>query len=325
MLAKITRHGVSALLIALMMACRAAGQQSLTPTQLAGEANGLSDLSKLGSYQLKAIVAVGSDKHGATGTLILDHEQENTRQQLEFTDYREVSLTRGDAGYFEHHPPIALYVAERLRRFDELWWVGIPAGSEVGTLSSAKVHGAQALCFNAHREMHSQLRYCFDSATHLLLSRTTTQETGLEIFFLDYQDIDGVHLPRTIRFVVPEQVAMEVRDIAVVKTTFDPAHFAAPPGAKGFKTCKHLEPPLHTKGASPEYPGMAKLKHLQGDARLAVTIDENGKVTRIAPLSGQPIFLEAARDALKEWEYKPATCPSGPVQADAIVVVKFHM
>ena len=77
-----------------------AAQQAITPSQLADQANAISDLSKLGSYKLKAIVAVGDEKHGATGTLTVDHDQENTRQELEFTDYHEVSLTRGDTGYF---------------------------------------------------------------------------------------------------------------------------------------------------------------------------------------------------------------------------------
>jgi hypothetical protein len=125
-----------------------AAQQVPTPSQLIEQANAASDLSKVASYRLKAIVAVSESKHEATGTLTVDHDQQNTRQELEFTDYHEVSLTHGDTGYFQNSPSIRLYVAERLRTFDELWWVGIPPESEVGEVSPAKVHGVQALCFS---------------------------------------------------------------------------------------------------------------------------------------------------------------------------------
>lgn len=322
---KSIRQVLAILFLCSTLVLRSAGQQPLTPQQLADEANTLSDLSKLESYRLKAIVAIGNDKRGATGTLTLDHDQENTRQELEFTDYHEVNLTRGNLGYFYHKPAISLYVAERVRRFDELLWVGIPLGSEVGTVRLAKVNGVQALCFIMSPEKYTHIRNCFDATTHLLLSRTTTAEGGLETVFLDYHEIDGVHVPGTIRFIEPEQAAMEVHDIAAMKMSFEPAHFAPLSGVRSFPTCRHLEPPIPVKRVNPEYPQIAKLKHLQGDAHLLVTVGENGKVVKVAALSGHPAFVEAASDALKQWEYKAATCPSGPTEDEVIVVVQFHI
>src|SRR5258707_4512596 len=91
------------------MSCfRVAAQQPLTPSQLADQANAISDLSRLGPYKLKAIVAVGDEKHGAAGTLTVDHDQENTRQELEFTDYHEVTVIRGETGYFQRKPAVPL-------------------------------------------------------------------------------------------------------------------------------------------------------------------------------------------------------------------------
>src|ERR1051325_11249687 len=113
------------LLCCMPLLCHAV-QQPLTPSQLADQANSISDLSKLGSYELKAIVAVGDEKHGATGTLTVDHDQQNTRQELEFTDYRELSLVRGDTHYYRRIPAIPVFAAERIRDFDELWRVSIP-------------------------------------------------------------------------------------------------------------------------------------------------------------------------------------------------------
>jgi TonB family protein len=304
-----------------------AAQQALTPSQLADQANAISDLSKLGSYKLKAIVAVGDEKHGATGTLTVDHDQENTRQELEFTDYHEVSLIRGDTGYFRRKPSVPLYVAERIRDFDELWWVAIPSGSEVDAVSSAKVHGVQALCFTVRPDKTTHIRYCFDAATHLLMSsRASHADDNVEILFLDYQEIDGVHFPGTIRFLEEEKAAEEVRKVAIIRMAFEPANFAPLADARGFHTCRHLVPPRPAKRVNPQYPEIARIKHLQGKVYLLAMVGEDGRVQKVTPLGGHPVLAGAAMDAVKQWEYKPATCPSGPTAIDGVVVVvQFHM
>jgi TonB family protein len=304
-----------------------AAQQALTPSQLADQANAISGLSKLGSYKLKAIVAVGDEKHGATGTLTVDHDQENTRQELEFTDYHEVSLIRGDTGYFRRKPSVPLYVAERIRDFDELWWVAIPSGSEVDAVSSAKVHGVQALCFTVRPDKTTHIRYCFDAATHLLMSsRASHADDNVEILFLDYQEIDGVHFPGTIRFLEEEKAAEEVRKVAIIRMAFEPANFAPLADARGFHTCRHLVPPRPAKRVNPQYPEIARIKHLQGKVYLLAMVGEDGRVQKVTPLGGHPVLAGAAMDAVKQWEYKPATCPSGPTAIDGVVVVvQFHM
>lgn len=302
-------------------------QQTLTPSQLAEQANTLSDLSRLNFYKLKAIVAVGDEKHGATGTLTVDHDQENTRQELEFTDYHEVSLTRGDTGYFQRKPTVPLYVAERIRHFDELWWVTIPSDSQVDAVSSAKVHGVQALCFTVRPDKFAHTRYCFDGATHLLLSaRSSHADDDMETLFLDYQEIDGVHFPGTVRFLQQEKAAEEVRKVAVVKMALEPANFTPPADARSFRTCHHLVPPRPLKQVNPEYPGIARIKQLQGMVYLLVMVGEDGRVQKVTRLRGHPVLAEAAMDAVKQWEYKPATCPSGPTSIDGLIVaVQFHM
>jgi TonB-like protein len=299
-------------------------QQAPTPSQLIEQANAASDLSRLGPYRLKAIIAVGESRHGATGTLTLDHDQQNTRQELEFTDYHEVSLTRGDIGYFQNSPAIRLYVAERVRDFDELWWVGIPPESEVGTVSSAKVHGVKALCFTARPDKFSKIRYCFDAATHLLVSRSEHGSEDLEILYQNYQELDGVHFPATIRFAEEDKAAMEVRNIAAVKMAHDPGSFTPPAGSRGFNTCQHLMEPRLMKRVDPQYPGIPQLRNMAGIVYLLVNVGEDGKVRKVTPLRGTPGFVEVAADAMKQWEYKPALCPSGPVENTRIMMFRFH-
>lgn len=299
-------------------------QQIPTPSQLIEQANAASDLSRLGSYRLKAIVTAGEGKHGATGTLTVDHDQQNTRQELEFTDYHEVSLTRGDTGYFQNSPSISLYVAVRIRDFDELLWVGIPPESELGEVSPAKIHGVQALCFTVRPDKFNSARYCFDATTHLLLSRSIHNSGDMEIFFQDYQELDGVHFPGTIRFADENAPAMEVRKVAAVKMAQEPAIFDPLKGSRSFHTCRHLIEPRPIKQASPEYPRIAHVKNIAGTVQLLIKVGEDGKVKKVTPLRANPEFLEAATNAVKQWEYKPALCPSGPVEYSKTVLIQFH-
>ena len=60
----------------------------------------------------------------------------------------------------------------------------------------------------------------------------------------------------------------------------------------------------------PEYPPLAKMARIQGDVVLEVTIDEEGKVTNLEVVSGHPLLVKAALDAVHQWRYaKPAVAP----------------
>jgi TonB family protein len=73
------------------------------------------------------------------------------------------------------------------------------------------------------------------------------------------------------------------------------------------------------------YPQMARIAHIQGNVILHVLIDKQGHVADIKPMSGHPILVQAALDAVKQWEYQPFLLNGEPAQVETAVVVKFHM
>jgi hypothetical protein len=191
----------------------------------------------------------------------------------------------------------------------------------VGEVSPAKVHGVHALCFTVKPDKFTKTRYCFDATMHLLLSHTAND---METLFQDYQELDGVRFPATIRFSEENKVAMEVRKVAAVKMAQEPALFEPLKGSRGFHTCQHLMPPRPVKLVKPEYPPIAQVQNIPGTVHMLMTVGEDGKVKRVTPLRGDPQFVESATNALKQREYKPALCPSGPVEHRGIVVFQFH-
>jgi len=82
-------------------------------------------------------------------------------------------------------------------------------------------------------------------------------------------------------------------------------------------------PPKLLKPASPVYPPDAMRNYITGDVRAEVLIDASGHVADVKVLSGPQALRQAAVDALKQYQYSPATQAGKPAQSKATEVVKF--
>jgi TonB family protein len=118
---------------------------------------------------------------------------------------------------------------------------------------------------------------------------------------------------------------MEVRKVAAVKMAQEPALFDPLQGSHSFHTCQHMVEPRPVKRVNPEYPRIALVKKISGLVYVLVKVGEDGKVKKVTPLRGNPELVESATHAVKQWEYKPALCPSGPVEFSLTAIIQFHM
>ncbi|HEY7406330.1 MAG TPA: energy transducer TonB [Candidatus Angelobacter sp.] len=82
---------------------------------------------------------------------------------------------------------------------------------------------------------------------------------------------------------------------------------------------------LKLNAPSPQYPQMARIAHIQGDVVLQATISKNGTVENLHALSGHPILIQAALDAVRQWRYKPYVLNGEPVEVETTIKVQFHM
>ena len=74
----------------------------------------------------------------------------------------------------------------------------------------------------------------------------------------------------------------------------------------------------------PVYPEMARRMKLVGRVELEAVVDEQGRVESVEVKSGNPILRMAARDALKQWKFKPFTRDGRPVKAIVPVAFEFQ-
>ena len=81
--------------------------------------------------------------------------------------------------------------------------------------------------------------------------------------------------------------------------------------------------PKLLKAVNPEYPADAMRKYVTGDVRVEATVNAKGKVREAKAMFGPAVLQAAAVDAVKQYEYAPATQGGKPVAAKVSVMVKF--
>jgi protein TonB len=78
-------------------------------------------------------------------------------------------------------------------------------------------------------------------------------------------------------------------------------------------------------GADPRYPEIAIAARIQGTVLLAATISKAGAIENIQIVSGPPMLVPAAEEAVRTWRYRPYLLNGEPVEVETTVRVIFHL
>ncbi len=73
----------------------------------------------------------------------------------------------------------------------------------------------------------------------------------------------------------------------------------------------------------PPYPALARTVGVQGSVVIAAVIGTDGSVQRLQVLSGHPLLVRAARDAVVQWRYRPYILNGSPIEVDTQITVNF--
>jgi TonB family protein len=77
------------------------------------------------------------------------------------------------------------------------------------------------------------------------------------------------------------------------------------------------------RAVQPMYPPDAMRSYITGDVRIEAEVDKQGRVGAMKVLLGPAQFRQAAMDALRQYEYAPATQGGKPVASKVTVTIKF--
>lgn len=75
----------------------------------------------------------------------------------------------------------------------------------------------------------------------------------------------------------------------------------------------------------PQYPPLAKMARIQGTVRLEAVIAKDGTIQDLKVLSGHPLLVKSALDAVKQWRYQPTLLNGQPVEVVTEIDVNFTL
>ena len=76
---------------------------------------------------------------------------------------------------------------------------------------------------------------------------------------------------------------------------------------------------------SPVYPPLARQTRVSGTVRLHAIISKDGSVQQLEVMSGHPLLVQAALDAVRQWRYRPTLLNGEPVEVDTTIDVIFSL
>jgi protein TonB len=75
----------------------------------------------------------------------------------------------------------------------------------------------------------------------------------------------------------------------------------------------------------PVYPPEAKAAGISGVVKLSAIIAADGTVANLQVISGHPLLVPAALEAVKQWVYQPTLLNGSPVEVKTEISVNFTL
>jgi protein TonB len=75
----------------------------------------------------------------------------------------------------------------------------------------------------------------------------------------------------------------------------------------------------------PKYPALAREARIQGQVVLAALISKEGTIHNLQVVSGHPMLIPAALEAVQQWRYRPFLLNGEPVEVESNITVTFQI
>ena len=75
----------------------------------------------------------------------------------------------------------------------------------------------------------------------------------------------------------------------------------------------------------PQYPPLARQARIQGIVVLRAMISREGKIENLQVITGHPLLVKSAMDAVLQWRYRPYYLNNEPVELETQVTVNFTL
>jgi protein TonB len=97
----------------------------------------------------------------------------------------------------------------------------------------------------------------------------------------------------------------------------------APPVVAHTIRLSHMSEGDLIRKMQPTYPALARAARIQGTVVLQAVINKQGMIENLRVLSGHPMLVQAAMDAVCQWRYRPYILNNEPVEVETQITVNF--
>jgi TonB family protein len=87
----------------------------------------------------------------------------------------------------------------------------------------------------------------------------------------------------------------------------------------------HLDPAMLIHRVEPAYPPLAKQTGRDGRVELRAIIATDGSIQSLQVVSGDPLFIQSALQAVQQWRYKPTILNGHAVEIDTFITVVYNI
>lgn len=87
----------------------------------------------------------------------------------------------------------------------------------------------------------------------------------------------------------------------------------------------NVRPPQLLREVKPAYPALARQARVQGTVRIEAIISREGIIRDARVVSGHPLLIAAALDAVRQWQYRPTSLNGEPVEVALALEVNFTL
>jgi periplasmic protein TonB len=141
------------------------------------------------------------------------------------------------------------------------------------------------------------------NAIHIATNAATTEDPDLAT--------PGTHGPSTM----PSGLVTEGSETATVRPDSGP---------KRKIVVSVLEEARLVNKVEPVYPRIAVISGVQGEVKLHAIIARNGTIQSLNAVSGHPLLVRAAMDAVGQWRYRPYILNGEAVEVETFITVNFR-
>jgi periplasmic protein TonB len=100
---------------------------------------------------------------------------------------------------------------------------------------------------------------------------------------------------------------------------------AAPPTVTRPLHVSHMSEGNLIRKVQPAYPQLARTARIQGSVVLQAVISKEGAIENLKVLTGHPMLVQSAIDAVRQWRYRPYILNGDPIEVETQIVVNFSL